>query len=233
AVRYDAAADYFWLSRFRRRDGLLLAAAAFAVCAGVLTFQPTFSNLWKQQINVEQTVKTDSSQVVLTLTSNEYLNGTTVNINGRDTAISERTSRVKLGEVPLSGEPWISVERTVETTPSDTATKVDMTLTIHTRTRPFTLTVTYSSPRHELLTPQSPLAFSSTERTMTFLWYSFPDTVLTLPVQLAIAQGDSLLETVEAIFMEQYVPVNAQKDHASVTFRTVVRQSTHLSTTPR
>ncbi|HEX9829169.1 MAG TPA: M28 family metallopeptidase [Bacteroidota bacterium] len=234
ALRFDSGVDYFWLNRFRQRSGLVLAGSGFAVCAAVLIYQPTFTDLWKQKITVEQTVNLDSNTGSIALASNEYLSGTRVHFSTEtgemiDTLLSGKTTEATLHRFEVSGEPWISAERTVqETSASDTSSTVNILLKVHSLHRPFTLTVTYSSGTHTLLKPASPLSFASTEHTMTFRWYSFPDTLLTIPVSFNIANTAQVVETIEAVFIEPLVPVTVQRINSSISHRTTVSRVTGI-----
>jgi len=234
ALRFDSGVDYFWLNRFRRKSGLVLAGSGFAVCAGVLIYQPSFTDLWKQKITAAQTVNLDSNTGYIALTSNEYLSGTRVQLSTEtgemiDTLLSGKTTEATLRRFEVSGEPWISAERTVqETSASDTSSTVNILLKVHSLHRPFTLTVTYSSGTHALMKPASPFAFASTEHTMTFRWYSFPDTVLTIPLEFSISKNASVTETIEAVFVEPIVPTVLQNEHASTSFRTKMTQTTEI-----
>ncbi|MCI0558702.1 MAG: hypothetical protein MN733_09420, partial [Nitrososphaera sp.] len=235
AVRFDAGVDYFWLSRFRRKSSLLISGTAFAMCAGVLAFQPTFSNLWKQKISVEQTVQYSSGTVSTKITSNDYLSGTQIryiNPDGTtfDTLLTRWTSEARLREAELTGQPWLSTERTIEqSTLSDSTVRMNINLTVRARFKPYTLSVAYSSATDRIEQPNSPLAFTSTEHTITVSWYSFPDTVLTIPLSFTVPTHASLTETIEATFVEPIIPLTIVNENASVSWRSKVSLVTPMA----
>jgi hypothetical protein len=224
AIRLDAGVDYLWLSRLKTRTGLLILAGAVLVWGGMLTLQPTFTKLWKQRIDIEQILSLDTGKGSAIVRSNEYLGGTKIRARGKDTTISGRATEVVLQEIVAPSEPWITTERSFDSSTKDSATTVALTLRLRSRFRPFTLRVSYASSQR-LFDPVSPLAFSETEKTITFRWYSFPDTSLTIPLQFRIGRADSIRESIEAVFIEPLIPVTVTKNGALAQVRSIVRKS--------
>jgi hypothetical protein len=224
AIRFDAGVDYFWLSRLRTRTGLFPLAGAVLIWGSVLSFQPTFTKLWKQRIDIEQSVSLDTGIGSAIVRSNEHLSGTKITMGNKDTTISGRTTEVLFKDIPAPSDPWLTATRTFESSKTDSVITVSLSLRLQTRFRPFTLRVSYTS-KQRLVHPVSPLAFSETEKTITFRWYSFPDTSLTIPLQFRLAGADSIKESIEAVFVEPLIRVTVQKNGASTQIRSVIRKS--------
>ncbi|MGH2567001.1 MAG: hypothetical protein ACRDGA_01580, partial [Bacteroidota bacterium] len=232
AIRYDSGVDYFWLSRFKRRRGLVLVGSALVLWTGVLTIQPTFTELWKQPLRVEQRLSLDSPKGAVTLESKDYLGGLTIRFDGADTTLNGRVSTAMLKEFEPPRVPWLTVERRFTALPSDSSTNVELSVTIKTLYRPYTLRVAYSSSSNRFSEVSSPLAFSVTEQSINLRWYSFPDTMLTIPLRFTITGGDSIHESIEATFVEKIDTLRVENHHASTTYRSIINSSAILCLTP-
>ncbi len=225
AIRFDSTTDYFWLKRFRRSSGFLVAGAAFLICAGALSVLPSHTDLWKQPVEVNQTLDLDTGTGSIIVKSNDYLSGTTISVAGIDSTISARTGEVMLGDLPPPEKKWLTVTRSITSIAPDASGVVELLLHIRTIYRPYTLKVSYSSPGHELVDAASPWAFSKTEHSVTFRWHSFPDTALTIPFRFTTANADSIVENIEATFAEPLLGVRVTKDHASTIYRSTIKSS--------
>jgi hypothetical protein len=138
--------------------------------------------------------------------------------------ITGRTCDVRLFERTHPDSAWVTVNRLV-TARLDGSGGYDLQLGLRFRQRPYTLTVTYTGPAKVIRDAVTPYAANVTDRSLTVRWYSFPDSVLTIPVRFASARPDSVTETVEAVFVQPIVPMTAEKPHASVVTRSTVRRT--------
>lgn len=225
AVRFDAKVDYFWLSYFRTRRGGTLAAAVFFLYAGFLVSQPSFSPEWKQLITLEQNIDMNTGKGHTVLKSNENVDGIVVRMGDKDTTIVGRVREVSLQEFSIT-EPWVVVTRSVNSQVMDSITTVDLTLRFTSRYRPYSLQLTYSSPKASFHNATSPFVFSQTSRSIAFRWYSFPDSSLEIPLRFSIAATDSVREAIEATFVQ---PVNDIDIRPDLNRATVVYRSTFSS----
>ena len=226
AIRSDEPSGLSWLRAFGRPAGGIAAAGAFVLCAIYLSTVPAYSPLWQQQISIRQSINLDTNSGIAEVTSADYLRGATLSVAGKDTLIEGRDSRVKLASFAAQDHEWITAERTVETT-TDSNTTFDVRLRVRTKYKPYSITVTYAGGR-AIENVTTPLLWSPGTNSVSFRWYSFPDTSLYLPVSFQVTGGDSVKEYIEATFLEQAVPVTVRKDLSAVTSRTTVTRSVTL-----
>lgn len=231
AIREDRRQDLEWLSSFAKPAGGIAAAIAVLACAVYLSMLPAYSDLWTQPVSVRQAMNFESGRGRVMLTSPDYLDGTTVTVAGRDTLIEGRVTSVNLGEFDPADHNWIRVERTVESE-KDSATRFTIGLRIHARTRPYTLSIGYSGGSAKVSDVVTPLLWSQTSTSVTFRWYSFPDTMLYLPVSFTVSGADSVREYIEATFLEQAVPVTVRKESSSFQSRTVLEKVSVIRAQP-
>ncbi len=215
-----------WMKSGRAR---WITAGAAGLWALVLAFRPTFSESWNQQIRIDQTVDLTAGATRGRLRSAEYLKGAALAVDGRDTVITSRTQEVPLFDRSGADSSWIMSQRTVSSTGTDSIRRYEIVLNLTMKARPYTLAVTYSSDRHSLDSVDCPLATTQTSRSVTARWYSFPDSMLSIPIAFTVHGRDTVTESIEATFVQQAVPVRVSKEHANVMSRTVVRRSTVIA----
>jgi hypothetical protein len=226
AIRSDEPMGLPWLGAFGRPVGGIAAGGAFLLFAVYLSTSPGYTDRWPQQISIRQTVNLDTNAGMAEVSSAEYLGGATVNVGGKDTVIDGRETRVRLAAFVASDHEWITAERTVETT-KDSNTTFNVRLTVRTKHRPYSITVTYAGGK-AIENVATPILWSPGTNSVSFRWYSFPDTSLYLPVSFQVAGSDSVREYIEATFVQQAVPITVRKDLSAVTSKTIVTRSEML-----
>ncbi|MBI3586554.1 MAG: M28 family peptidase [Ignavibacteriales bacterium] len=228
AVYFDSQADLLWLKRFRSKWGIITCGGAFVIMALVLVTRPTFSQYWKQKIWLEQTYDANSNKGSAIIKSSDYLNNVRLRFGDKDTLIAGRTLSMKLKDIGVPSEPWVSVERTMESSVKDTNTSFNILVKLRTRFRPLSLNLHFSAGNHNLVDITTPFAYSSTGKSVSLHWYSFPDTSLIIPIHFTVIGADSVTESIEAIFVEELEPITVEKEMASVIRRTRLTQSAIL-----
>jgi hypothetical protein len=233
SIYHSSKTDLLWLLRYKGKWGIVGSGSAFALCAIILSFRPTYDSTWSQIIRIDENGDVSKGTVTLSARSTDYLVGSKVQIGNKDTTLMGRNCDASLGTVALdTTKPWISFERNI-TSVSDSVTTFDMQAKIRTRFRPYTLLISYSTSKGKLKDVVSLLPSNVLDRSVTFWWYSFPDSAIYLPFHCVVSGTDSLTETVEATFTQQLVPVRIAKDHATTISRTILRQSTILHHDPQ
>ncbi|MBI5464599.1 MAG: M28 family peptidase [Ignavibacteriales bacterium] len=213
-----------WISRLRGKPALALGAAAFLFCAIYLTLQPTFSREWRQQIRIEQIMDAAKKQTECFIRSKEYLNGSVLRFGGKDSTLHSKTLEVHLGSFPLADTPWVSVERTVSRSSSDSTSTIDIVAILRMKFRPSSLTINYSPAGGKIIEASSAFALNKTDRSASLAFLN-PDSVLVIPLHLIASKADSLHETIEATFTQQAVRVTISHPDASIGSKTIVRAS--------
>jgi hypothetical protein len=176
---------------------------------------------------VEQRYDVDSTWGRLSVRSSEYLANTRLRFGSIDTTIQSMTSQFTDNRLLTPQEGWISAERGVEATAADSGTTFTMLVKLHTKYRPYTLRLTYSAGRHHIQGLATPLASSSSDNSLTIQWDSFPDTLLLIPLQFTVIGTDSVIERIEATFIEEPTQVEVEsRNEAYVTRRAIISKRT-------
>jgi hypothetical protein len=210
AIYFDAQKDLLWLKRLRQRRGIVAAGVAFVVLAAVLSSEPSYSQYWKPDVWTQQLFDADSSSGMITVESPEYLGGTQLRFGATDTTVRGRETFLAFKGIPAPSGPWLRIDREVSTSRADSGTAFDLLLKLGFRYRPYTLRVTYSAGRNILRDISTPLASSGDDHSVSLEWYSFPDTVTLVPLHLTLVNADTLIESVEATFVEQAEPMQVE-----------------------
>lgn len=220
-IRFQKPESFAILSLFKKPAGGIAWFALFAVCVIYLALQPTYSPEWKQQITVQQEMDQTSGKATIDLVSTDYLGGATVHRDGMDTLLTGHDRRVRLMEVE-AGNDWITVERTVEASggPNTTFT---MLMKFHFHHRPYNFNVTYRGGVSIPEDVNTPFEWLPEGKSLRLQWYSFPDSVLVVPLTMTVVGADSLTESISATFVQPLVPVTVEKDDAFVSNRTNVQ----------
>ncbi|MBI4419114.1 MAG: M28 family peptidase, partial [Ignavibacteriales bacterium] len=224
AIRSDSPSEIQWLSAFGKPAGGIVTAAAVLVCAFYLSTQPAYSDRWNQIVTVRQTMNFETGKGLVNLSSPDYLDGARVTAAGKDTVFEGRVTTARLAEFNAADHDWIQVSRSVQTR-KDSATTFTMNLKIQMPTRPYMLTVRYAGGKETPANVTTPFVWSPGPGSISFRWYSFPDTLIFLPVSFTIVGSDSVREYIEATFLEQAIPVEVQKESTSTVSRTVVEKT--------
>jgi hypothetical protein len=174
-------------------------------------------------VNGEYDLK--SAKGSLFVRSSDYLDGTSVKSRSLDTVLSGWTRESKIPGADSLDEPWINITRKIETTKVDSSTRFDVLTSMSLKQRPLSITLTYSSSRHQLREASSGLTATTTPRTISLRWSSFPGPEILVPLQFTVVGADSVTESVEATFVEPPVPLQVEKQMSAVIARTIIRSS--------
>jgi hypothetical protein len=210
AVYFDSTKDLMWLKTLKQRPAGIAALILFIVTGGVLAMGSSYSNEWKPSIRLEESFSLDSAKGTLTVRSPEYLGGTRIRFADRDTTITGSPTEVKFEHaLPLPADPWIQVDRTVQTSGKGGSVRVELGIKLTMKHRPFKLKLGYSTLKGKIVDAASPYAFGTTDGSVTLQWSAFPDTMLSIPLSFSISASDSLSirEYLEVSFVEEAVPV--------------------------
>ncbi|MCX6142352.1 MAG: hypothetical protein NTZ35_03955, partial [Ignavibacteriales bacterium] len=205
AVYFDSHADLF-VKQFRRRLFGIIAFGLFAVTIVVLSLQESYSKEWLPSVRVEQNYNMDSTRGTLTVAGTEYLKNTRLIFAGRDTVLRSSGTEARFeGALPIPEQPWVEVIRAVQTTRSDSATFVELHLSLRFKRQPTRIRLSYSTGRALLSNASSPYALQSTTRIVSLQWGAFSDTTLIIPLSFTLAGKDSheINEHIEVGFVEQ------------------------------
>ena len=228
-VYRDSGVDLFWLRRFGRSGGLVLAAAGALATGAVLCARPVYDRLWEPGVSITQRYQLGDARGTIVMESGEYLAGVRYTCEGRDTLLDGRSTQVTVPTQGSATVSWLAVDAAVSAPSgaSDTTAEFTRRITIHPTLRPYTVTVSYHSASPFLAL--SPWAKglrrgsgADTAKNATFTWYSFPDTPLVVPVTFTLRDSQQVSETVEVTYDSLACPVAASRPLTYFTPRTVV-----------
>ena len=229
AIYRSARVDLFWLKKFKGKAGLVLACGAIIVLGTVLLFRPVYDERWEPQVKVTQSFTLGADSGIVSVNSGEYLKGVRFRYDGRDTTITEKTLSALLPTARPATVPWLRVQDSTsrDAAPGDTLRTVTRVLTLSSARRPFTVTVSYRSA--SAFTVSSPWLLrgktrmqKDSENAKSYTWYSFPDTVLVVPVTFALRDSQKIRESIEVVYDSLAYPITMVRDLTSFTQRTVV-----------
>jgi hypothetical protein len=193
--------------------------------SGYLLTIPVFDQYWYRDAHINEVFDATHHTREVNVRSSEYLNGTSIAHDGRDTVISARTTRIELPPGGGFDTTWFRVERKEEQHEAGDATIYEVRLRFTAKTRPLSVTLSYSSGGEALRAFDTPCQFRSDGGTTRIEWYSFPDSEMSIPVSFASAGRRSVTETVEARFAGLADPVRITGEMTYVIPRTTVVSS--------
>ncbi len=221
SLRFDSSLEFLKLRWLTSRTGRIASVLA---CLGLvlwLSLRPSYSERWQQIITIHQSLQEGEPVGDLSVKSSEYLDGTRVRWDDRDTLIDERTTEAVLGQFPAPSLPWINAERTIEFS-QDSLTRVSLFLKLTTIRRPYQLSLQYRSGRDQLRDVSSPFVSSVEGNSVVFNWYSFPDSVMTIPIAFTVAGSEGVQETISATFKQPIIQVAVDKPLSTPVIETEV-----------
>jgi hypothetical protein len=196
----------------RSRVTLSLAAFAFCLLGIYLAVSPSYDALWHRNVGISEDVDLFKHTTSAELTSSEYLTGLRIHHGGFDTTITDRSFVSKIIPRQPLDTTWLQVQRTqVKRTSGDTVT-YNLSLLLHTKLRPYTVTVTYTSGSNELRNFSTQWRYRVHDNEDRIEFYSFPDTMLTIPVMFTVVGKDSVKEKIDVIFSTLAYPIDAERD---------------------
>ncbi|MBI5215758.1 MAG: M28 family peptidase [Ignavibacteriae bacterium] len=185
--------------------------------AFLLTNVPAHNKIWQREIeaNIEYNLETTSG--TFKLRSFEYLNDIEVTYNGKRIKVNERVTEKELPFPALFDSSLTLVHRTETKNVHGDTTDYNIELTITSKKRPYKVDVSYSSSA-EQKPPEisTPLRFTTKKDTRVIEWFSFPDTLLAIPVQFQVVGNDTVKEKIRVVFSELPEGVKIQGEKVNV-----------------
>jgi hypothetical protein len=230
AIYHDSGVDLLWLKAYRKPAGAAISGFLFLGTCGWLSLQPSYTSEWKQNIIVEQKMNLTTGENSIGVRSPEYLKGSRIHGTKIDTLITHKVNRVDIASSATVESPWVRCERMMRAS-MDSGTTYDGTVNLRMKFRPYTLRVSYSSAKARFGDVRSSFVFNKTEHSITLNWYSFPDTSLIIPLHFNITGSDTILQTIEAVFIQQAEPIIVTKELSNVSSRSTVTMTEQFTGT--
>jgi hypothetical protein len=208
-------------------------AGALAIGVVLILLQrPVYSPWWERQVRVEQRQSLGADSSTVRVESAEYLRGDTISWNGRDTVLDGRINAFMPALTPQPVVHWLQVERTDEEVADSSATDSSATmrrlLLLTSALRPYVVEVSYRAAGQNRVTSswsagarQRGIGGPDPNATV-FTWYSFPDSILAVPVTISAPVGTKVTESITVTYDTLSYPLRVSGDLAGVAYRTIV-----------
>lgn len=223
AIYFDSTTDLLWLKQWKTSKGIATFSSLFILCAIYLVVIPSYSDEWRPNIEINQSLNLNTKKAKVVLRSAEYLKHLQVWMNGKDTTISSWDREILLNEFTYDQPSWITVDRTINSV-SDSNTTYDMLVKVRCKNRPEKFSLTYSSD-NSLKEVSGPFVTDMTKHTVEMRWASFPDTTLMIPIHFKTTKGSPVTETIEAKFIELIEPVRIEKEGTNIIPHSTIQQT--------
>ena len=184
----------------------------FAAMGAYLLTVPVFDSFWYHDVRINERYDMTKHTRSLAVLSSEYLRGVRLSLEGSDTTIGGRTAVVDLTPGPGFDTTWLEVERTQKRTDIGDMTVYEVELRLRSKLRPMKVSVSYRDEAGELRAFDTPLQSVDIGDARTIDWYSFPDSLLVIPVSFSAAKGNKIRETAEVTFSRLAEPVGVTGD---------------------
>ena len=197
--------------------GSLLGCVAFFI---YLLPRPAYNNLWYRPVHIDQKIDLSSHSTEIVLESPEYLSGIRIHHGNSDTLIETKTQSVTINPRSDVDTSWLLVDRKEQKEQSGDTTTYNVELSFSSKFRPYTVSVTYSRNEKEIQGFSSSVFSREDRHGETFRWYSFPDTIINLPVRFQVVGDDSVRENIEVVYDKLAYPMECTRELTYFTPRT-------------
>ena len=193
----------------------------FLGLGGYLLMAPMYNTYWYKSVLASANYDIGTHTKNIVIEGAEYLNGLTVRGGGYDTAISTHTRMLVLNGGKNFDTSWAHLERHDSVTTDGNQTTHNILLRLTTVLRPFTVSIVYTPTKENLPTFATGWKYRTIGgRQKRIDWYSFPDTVLTVPVSFTLYNRDSVREEITVTFAALPCPISINQEFAYITPRT-------------
>ncbi len=175
-----------------------------------LLFLPRFNKLWCNTVDIEQEYNMNTATKSITIKSSEYLNNLKFTHAGGDTMINANKTEIQMQPAAGFDTTWLYLRRHEQKLQFGDTTHYDIELTLSTIFRPFTVSISYSIDGKAVNAFSTPFQFRTSEFKKKIEWYSFPDTLLSIPIQFSTIGKECVQETIEIVFDKLAYPIEVR-----------------------
>lgn len=225
---------------FASKKYIVITAVLFIGWTAYLLPRPSYNSLWYREVEATQEINLDSAKATITLQSPEYLNGLRIRHADAETTITSHTTSVSITprreidtllrddyDIVIGTSSWVKIFHSISTEQRGDTTLFDTHLQLQMQFRPFTVSVSYTGKDSSFLDFDTRLQYRSTKSTKKIEWYSFPDSILDIPVKFSIVGNDSVREEIIVTFNKLAYPMEFERELTTIIPRTIYT-STHL-----
>ncbi|MBI3193268.1 MAG: Zn-dependent exopeptidase M28 [Ignavibacteriae bacterium] len=175
----------------------------FSVAAILLTNLPAYSNLWYRNIHADISYNMENKESSFKLKSSEYLDGVHVSFDNQTTTLNGRITEKELPFPSTFDSTLVLVHRTETKNTHGDTTNYTIELSLTMKKRPYRVSIGYSSGNEkEIPSISTPFVVTTRKNERRIEWYSFPETLLIIPVQFQVIGNDTVKEKISVVFSE-------------------------------
>ena len=218
-VYRDAKILELVMEKFRsKKTGIALAGIFIAVVIFVSSL-PSYTSRLIAHVHIEQNFDIKNYKQTHTIHSNDFLHNVKLRYENRDTMFSGQINTFALPvRTPLQ-TPWVSVQRTKEIHKKNDTTNFQLSILISSTKRPYHIEVNFYGSENGFRNIETPLKYTTRKNKLSFSFYSFPDTAVTLPVSFQSVGCDSITENTSVTFSEPFLPVLPERENTAFIYR--------------
>ena len=231
ALYRSSQVDLLWLKRFRTKRGLVSVSLATVAMVIYLLDRSVYDKLWFANVKVEQRYTLGSDSSAITIRGGEFFKGVSMRADDKETVFTDRTNFYEFRPAQPSGVSWCSVigrnAPAVDLEAKDSAIVFERRLEVHSTLRPLRVNIAYeASSAFEVDTPwahrRERKGRGTSEYGTSFSWYSFPDTLLIVPMTFTLQDSQDVAETIEITYDTLTYPMQLNRALTNFSMRTIV-----------
>ncbi len=175
----------------------------FAVAVISLTNLPAYSNLWYRNIHADISYNVENKESSFELKSSEYLDGVQVSFDNQTTTLNGRITEKEFPFPSTFDSTLVAVHRTETKQTNGDTTTYNIELSLAMKKRPYKVSIGYTSnEKGKIPNITSPFVITTKQNERLLEWYSFPETLLTIPMQFQVVGNNTVNENIRVVFSE-------------------------------
>jgi len=221
AVLNDSQVVKTWLGFFHSKYTFFILLILYIAVGSYAATQQVFDNRWQKDIIINEEYNLSNSSRKIEIKSSEYLDGINISRPIGDTLIKSKTTSVKLEPSDDFDTGWVKIERRIRRENLGDNSFYDIELNIKSKYRPYTISIKYNINGKDLSAFGTPFQFrTSRDREKIIELYSFPDSVIKIPIIFTITGNDTVKESTELIFDRLVYPIRIEGENINLIPRT-------------
>ncbi len=198
-----------------------IAAVLFLALLGYLLISPMYDSHWYKSVRATAEYDLVTHKKNIVIEGAEYLKGLSVRGGGYDTSVSTNARTLRLNACNNFDTSWVHLERNDSVTSVGNQTTHNILLELTTAVRPFTVSIVYTPTKENLPTFTTDWKFRTIGGKQKRIdWYSYPDTMLAIPISFTVYNQDSVREDITITFAKIACPISVDQEFTYVTPRT-------------
>ena len=212
AIDRDTAALHNVRAALSSKTTLAIFLLGCVIMTIILIQRPVYDNLWYRKVHVNESFNLSEHTKEITLKSPEYLSGIRIHRANSDTVIEDRTATARFDQYGELDTTWLTVNRKEQKEQSGDTMTYNVELTLESKLRPYAVVLTYSSSNEQFPGFRCPWLSTGENRQRVLSWFTFPDSVLVVPVKFQLIGNDSVRENIEVTYNKLACPMECERE---------------------